>query len=68
MRYTTPRARGPVIGARGRARQVQCNTPDRGTDPPQFARASQNIATVAMLLRGLFELNDPHKRMIHWNL
>ena len=33
-RYTTPRARGPTNGARGRARQVQRNTLVTGTDPP----------------------------------
>ena len=41
---------------------------DRGTDPPLFARASQNIATAAMFLRGLSELNDPHEQAIHRNL
>ena len=68
MRYTAPHARGLVNDARGHARQVQCNTPDRGTDPPQFAQASQNIAAAAMLLRGLSEPNDPRERAIHRNL
>ena len=67
-RYTVPRARGPANDTRGHARQVQRNTPGRGTDPPQFARASQNIAAVAMLLRGLSEPNDPRVRAIHRNL
>ena len=57
-----------MSGARGRDRQVQRSTPDRGTYPPQFARASQNIAAAAMLLRGLSEPNDPHERAIHRNL
>jgi len=34
---------------------------DRGDDPLHFARANQNIAAAAMLLRGLFEPNDPHE-------
>ena len=41
---------------------------DRGTNPPQFARASQNIAAAAMLLRGLPEPNDPQEQAIHQNL
>ena len=41
---------------------------DRGNDPPHFARANQNIAAAAMLLRGLSEPNDPHEQAIHWNL
>ena len=67
-RYAAPRARGPANGARGHARQVHLNTTDRGTDPPQFARASQNIAAATMLLRGLSEPNDPRERAIHQNL
>ena len=67
-RYTAPRVRGPVNDARGHARQVQRNTPDRGTDPPQFARASQNIVAATMLLCSLSEPNDPHERAIHRNL
>ena len=67
-RYTAPRALGPASGAPGHARQVQHNTPNRGTDPPQFARASQNITAAAMLLRGLSKPNDPRKRTIHQNL
>ena len=41
---------------------------DRGNDPPKFARANQNIAAAAMLLRGLSEPNDPHEQAIHQNL
>ena len=41
---------------------------DRGNDPPQFARANQNIATAAMLLRGLPEPNNPQEQAIHQNL
>jgi len=41
---------------------------DRGNDPPQFARANQNIAAAAMLLRGLPEPNDPQEPVIHQNL
>ena len=62
------RAHRPANGAWGRACQVQRNTPVRGTDPPQFARASQNIVATAMLLRGQFEPNNPHERAIHRNL
>ena len=40
---------------------------DRGNDPPQFARANQNIAAVAMLLRGLPKPNDPQEQAIHQN-
>ena len=36
---------------------------DKGNDPPQFARASQNIAAVAMLLRGVPEPIDPKERV-----
>jgi len=67
-RYTAPRARGPANDARGRARQVQRNALDRGTDPPQFAQASQNIAAAAMLLHDLSEPNDPREWAIHQNL
>ena len=41
---------------------------DRGNDPPQFTRASQNIAIAAMLLPGPSEPNDPHEQAIHRNL
>jgi len=39
-----------------------------GNDPPQFARAGQNIAAAAMLLRGLLEPVDPQEQMVHRNL
>ena len=41
---------------------------DRGNYPSHFARVNQNIAVVAMLLRGLSEPNDPHEQVIHRNL
>ena len=41
---------------------------DRGNNPPQFARANQNIATAAMLLRGLSKPNDPHEQAIQKNI
>ena len=66
--HTAPRMHRPASGARGRTHQVQHNTMDRGNDPPHFARANQNIATAAMLLRGLSEPNDPHEQAIHRNL
>ena len=53
---------------RNGARRVQRNTMDRGNDPPQFARANQNIAAAAMLLRSLSEPNDPQEQAIHRNL
>ena len=55
-------------GARGHARQVQRNILDGGNDPPQFARAGQNIATAAMLLHGLPEPTDQQEQAIHRNL
>ena len=39
-----------------------------GNDPPQFARASQNIAAASMLLRGVPEPVDPQERAVHRNL
>jgi len=59
--HTTPCAHRPASGARGRTRQVQHNTMDRGNDPSHFARANQNIAAAGMLLHGLSEPNDPHE-------
>ena len=41
---------------------------DGWNDPPQFARANQNIIAVAMLLRGLSKPNDPQEQAIHQNL
>ena len=60
--------RNPVSGARGHARQVQRNIMDGGNDPPQFARAGQNIAATTMLLHGLLEPVDPQEQAIHLNL
>ena len=57
--YAASRARNPASGARGRARQVQRNIIDGGNHPPLFARAGQNIAAAAMLLRGVPEPIDP---------
>ena len=34
----------------------------------QFARASQNIAAAAMVLRGVPELVDPQEREVYHNL
>ena len=48
--------------------QVHRNIVDGGNDPPQFARASQNITVVAMLLRGLPESIDPQEQEVHRNL
>ena len=61
MQHAAPRARNPVSGAWGRARQVQRNIIDGGNDPPQFAQASQNITAAAMLLRGIPEPNNPQE-------
>ena len=66
--HVAPRVRRPVSGAQGHAHRVQYNTMDRGNDPPQFARANQNIGVAAMLLRGLSEPNNPHEQVIHRNL
>ena len=41
---------------------------NEGNDPPQLARASQNITAVAMLLRGVPEPVDPQERAVHRNL
>ena len=66
--HDAPRAHNPASGARGHARQVQRNIMDRGNDPPQFARAGQNITAAAMLLHGLLEPVDPQEQAIHQNL
>ena len=68
VHHTAPHAHRPASGAQGRARRAQRNTMDRGNDPPQFTRASQNIAAAVMLLCGLSELNNPHKQVTHQNL
>jgi len=41
---------------------------DGGNDPPQFARAGQNITAKTMLLRGLPEPDNPQEQAIHQNL
>ena len=41
---------------------------NEGNDPPQFARASQNNATAAMLLGGVPEPIDPQERAVYRNL
>ena len=58
VQHVAPHAHDSAGGAWGRARQVQHDIMNEGNDLPQFARASQNITTVAMLLRGLPELVD----------
>ena len=68
MQHATPHVCNPASGTQGHARQVQCNILDEGNNPPQFARAGQNIAAAAMLLRGLPELADPQEQAIHQNL
>ena len=62
--YDVPCARNLASGPR----QVQRNIMHRGNDPPQFARANQNITAAAMLLRGLPEPNNPQEQVVHWNL
>ena len=59
VKHIAPHAHGLVGGAWGHARQVQHDIMNEGNDLPQFARASQNIATAAMLLRGVPEPVDP---------
>ena len=66
--HAAPRAHNLATGAWGRTHQVQRNIMDGGNDPPQFARAGQNIAAVTMLLHGLPEPNDPQEQAIHRNL
>ena len=59
LQHVVPHAHGPAGGTRGRARQVQHDIMNEGNNLPQFARASQNIAAAAMLLRGVPEPIDP---------
>ena len=66
--HALPHARNLASDAQGHACQVQRNILDGGDDPPQFARAGQNIAAAAMLLRGLPEPTDPQEQAIHQNL
>ena len=68
MQHLTPHAHNPASGAWGHARQVQHDIMDEGNDPPQFARASQNIAAVAMLLHSVPEPVDPQERAVYRNL
>ena len=68
VQHVAPHARDPTSGAWGRARQVQHDIMNEGNDPPQFARASQNIAVVAMLLRGIPKPVDPQERAVYQNL
>ena len=39
-----------------------------GNDLPQFAQAGQNIATAAILLRGVPEPVNPQERAVYQNL
>ena len=59
VQHVAPYAHNPAGSARGRARHVQHDIMNEGNDPPQFARASQNIAITAMLLHGVPEPIDP---------
>ena len=59
VHHAMPHVHNPASSAWGHAHQVQHNILDGGDDPPQFAWPSQNIAAVAMLLRGLPEPADP---------
>ena len=59
VQHVAPHVHDPAGGAWGRACQVQHDIMNEGNDPPQFARASQNIAAAAMLLRGVPEPIDP---------
>ena len=59
MQHITPYTHNPAGDAWGRARQVQHDIINEGNDLPQFARASQNIAAAAMLLRSVPEPVDP---------
>ena len=68
MQHVAPHARNPTSGARGRARQVQRDIMNEGNDPPQFARASQNIAAATMLLRDILEPIDPQVQVVYRNL
>ena len=68
VQHVGPHPPSPVGGARGRAHQVQHDIVNEGNDVPQFAWAGQNIATAAMLLRGVPEPVDPQERAVYWNL
>ena len=68
MQHIAPHVRNSASGARGHARQVQRGIMDERNDPPLFARASQNIAAAAMLLRGVPEPVEPQERAVYRNL
>ena len=68
VQHIAPHALGLVGGAHSCARQVQHDIVSEGNDVPQFARASQNIAAAAMLLRGVPEPIDPQERAVYQNL
>ena len=59
VQHVAPHAPGLVGGAWGHARQVQHDIVSEGNDVLQFARAGQNIAAAAILLRGVPEPVDP---------
>ncbi|XP_066394046.1 uncharacterized protein [Miscanthus floridulus] len=68
VQHVAPHAPGRAGSAWGRARQVQHDIVSEGNDVPQFARAGQNIAAAAMLLRGVPEPVDPQERAVYQNL
>jgi len=68
MQHVAPYAHDLAGGAWGHVRQVQRDIINEGNDPPQFARASQNIGAAAMLLRGVPEPIDPLERAVYRNL
>ena len=57
--HVAPHAHGLASGVQGHACQVQRDIMNEGNDVPQFARASQNIAAAAVLLRGVLEPANP---------
>jgi hypothetical protein len=63
-----PDARDVAGGAWARADQVQWALVAEANDPMQFARARQNIAAVAMLLRNPLEPTDPQQQELHRNI
>ena len=68
MQHVAPHAHDPAGGALGHACQVQHDIMNKGNDHPQFARAGQNIAATAMLLRGIPEPIDPQEQAVYRNL
>jgi hypothetical protein len=63
-----PGARTAADGAQARVRQVQKAIITDASGPLQFARAEQNIAAAAMLLRNLPEPADPQQQALHHNV